>query len=66
MQSVQSVNARLLIDGCLTLSDEGCRSRHSRTSHAPASSAKGLPFRILSYFKSVSIFIVTLRLYFYS
>ena len=63
MQSVKGVYVRLLADGCLTL-PEGCRSRHSRTSHAPASSAK--VFRILIYFKSVSIFIVTLRLYFYS
>ena len=41
MQSVKGVYGRLLVDGCLTLS-EGCRSRHSQTSHAPASSARGL------------------------
>ena len=41
MESVKGVYVRLLGDGCLTLS-EGCRSRHSRTSHALASSAKGL------------------------
>ena len=41
MQSVKSVYVRLLVDGCLTLSG-GCASRHPQTSHALASSGKGL------------------------